>query len=238
VESRKKKLIFVCSGNTCRSSMAEALFRRLLDEDTGLAGEWTVSSAGLTASPGAPAAPMAVEAMSERGLDLSSHRATLLTADMVEDADLIVTMTNEQKRAILGLDPDAGDRVFTLKEYISDPKERRERIQARQQAKAGLDAARERFRRAHREELEALQQRRSALLAELARVEALIDRWEHREAESVTKEQEQVDRLDREIRAFDVVDPFGQPLEVYERCAGELEDAVRRLAERLRSEEG
>ena len=85
------RVLFVCSGNTCRSPLAVAVFRRMLDE----AGrqDITVESAGTGAYDGAPASEGAYLVALEAGLDLSAHRARLLDREMVDQADLILTMS-------------------------------------------------------------------------------------------------------------------------------------------------
>ena len=85
------RLLFVCTGNTCRSPLAEALARREAD-----ARGWThfaVASAGVAAGAGDPASSGSVAAAEAVGLDLSGHRATLLTAEVAEDADLLLAMS-------------------------------------------------------------------------------------------------------------------------------------------------
>jgi protein-tyrosine phosphatase len=97
------RVLLVCTGNTCRSPMAEALARSLLRDRPGL----EVASAGVYASDGGAASPEAVAAMRERGLDLSQHRSRLLTAEMVAEADGIYTMTGSHRRAVLQAFPEA-----------------------------------------------------------------------------------------------------------------------------------
>lgn len=84
-------LLFVCTGNTCRSPLAEVVARRVA-RDRGLEG-LEVRSAGVAASPGAPASGGSVRAAERHGLDLLRHRSTQLTPDLVGWADLVLTMS-------------------------------------------------------------------------------------------------------------------------------------------------
>ncbi|SHE58519.1 protein-tyrosine phosphatase [Caldanaerobius fijiensis DSM 17918] len=111
-----KTVLFVCTGNTCRSSMAEYIFRDMLNKRGDVKGI-KVLSAGISAFPGAMASPEAIEVMKELGIDMSPHRSRALTREMIEKSDLILTMTSEHKRQILSIVPQAENKVFTLKEF-------------------------------------------------------------------------------------------------------------------------
>ncbi|MDI7248011.1 MAG: low molecular weight protein arginine phosphatase [Bacillota bacterium] len=113
-----KRIVVVCSGNTCRSAMAEAMLRKALaDEFGGQADGVVVESAGLFAREGDPASENAMAVMMERGLDISSHRARLLREHVVESADLVLVMTSAHKRVVLGRHPSLEGKVFTLNEF-------------------------------------------------------------------------------------------------------------------------
>ena len=113
------KIIFICTGNTCRSPMAEGLFHAHGGEEkTGL----TAASAGLFTQDGMPASQNAVTAAAERGADITAHRSRMLTAEMAHAARYLVCMTGAHYDRLCELFPDCADKVFTLlPEDISDP---------------------------------------------------------------------------------------------------------------------
>lgn len=111
------KILFVCTGNTCRSCMAEALAGRLLEDRFGTGGEVEVCSAGLAASPRDAASPFAVEAMAWKGIDMSDHRAALLTPEKLLEADLVLTMTRGHREQVNAMFPGHAEKVFTLADY-------------------------------------------------------------------------------------------------------------------------
>jgi len=107
------RLLFVCTGNTCRSPMAEAIARRR-GEELGYGG-LQVRSAGVAAFPGSPASGGALRAAERHGLDLSGHRATLLTAELAAGADLILAMSPSHLMRVIDLG--AGDRAALVTSY-------------------------------------------------------------------------------------------------------------------------
>lgn len=119
MNGKARTILFVCTGNTCRSPMAAALARDYL---RNYAPEVSAFSAGLRAFPEVPASPQAQEIMLELGLDLASHQARLFSAALWSEADLILTMTAAQKEYLReeayssGAEALAG-KVHLLKEY-------------------------------------------------------------------------------------------------------------------------
>ncbi|NDC63785.1 MAG: hypothetical protein EBZ59_07355 [Planctomycetia bacterium] len=113
-------VLFVCTGNTCRSPMAETILRKMLAERFGCRSDEVeargvvVASAGIAAWGGGRASAGAIEAMAEAGCDLSGHESQPLTENLVRQADQIWTMTAAHRAAILAQFPAAGGRVAML----------------------------------------------------------------------------------------------------------------------------
>ncbi|MBI2441189.1 MAG: low molecular weight protein arginine phosphatase [Lentisphaerae bacterium] len=111
----KLQILFVCTGNLCRSPVAEYLLRHALGPRT----PWQVSSAGLFAGQGTPASPPAIEVLQERGINLRPHRSRQVTKEMVDAAALIVVMTSEHLAELKRRFPEAQDRIYLLKSFCS-----------------------------------------------------------------------------------------------------------------------
>lgn len=110
-------ILVVCTGNICRSPIAEELLRRELVRRFGAAAP-DVSSAGTIAWDGNPATPETVIAARERGVEIQGHRARGLTRAMVDEADLVLCMAAEHRRSVIDASPAAADRTFALKELV------------------------------------------------------------------------------------------------------------------------
>lgn len=109
-----QKILFVCTGNTCRSPMAEGLLKKMAKENQ-LTLE--VQSAGMGALAGIPASSEAVEACREKGVDISGHVSQPLTKSLVVESDLILTMTGKHKVMILKKMPGLEPKVRLLSEF-------------------------------------------------------------------------------------------------------------------------
>ena len=107
-------ILFVCTGNTCRSPLAEAIagdrFRK-----TGLDG-WEASSAGLFAKEGTLASSGALEVARENGLDLEAFQSRVLTAEMLAQVDLVLVMEPGHRTGVLNIAPGADMRTYLLGE--------------------------------------------------------------------------------------------------------------------------
>ncbi|HZZ43655.1 MAG TPA: Sua5/YciO/YrdC/YwlC family protein [Tepidisphaeraceae bacterium] len=113
-------VLFVCSGNTCRSPMSEAIARHLIakklniPEDALASKGISVLSAGAMASPGSRATPAGVSALRDLGIDLSKHRSRSLSVELIHQADVIFTMGRSHRHAVLSLVPSAADKTLPL----------------------------------------------------------------------------------------------------------------------------
>src|SRR6266481_1437018 len=122
-----KTVLFVCTGNVCRSPMAEGIFRYAMQGR----GDYRVFSAGLGAMEGQPPSHYAVQAVRELGIDISGQRSRMLTPELVHQADYIFGMTHSHIDTVMLLYPQAAEKTFLLREFddtldffekdISDP---------------------------------------------------------------------------------------------------------------------
>lgn len=112
-----KTILFVCTGNTCRSAMAEGIFKKLLKEREVDKNSYNVLSAGISALPGMSPTSEAISAASEQGVNISQHKALQLHEDLVKKADLILVMSHKHKDYIQKKFPFIKNKVFLLKKY-------------------------------------------------------------------------------------------------------------------------
>lgn len=112
-----KSVIFICTGNICRSAMAHQYMQKRL-KDEGLEETCEVSSCGISAYHGDRPTMHATDVMKKYGVNMEIHRAVPISEVNLRDYDLVLCMTEGHKAATLYMYPDITDKVYTLKEYI------------------------------------------------------------------------------------------------------------------------
>ena len=115
-------ILFVCTGNTCRSAMAEAVARRFIAQNPEQYGQFQVASAGVMCAGPSPASPQAVAVAEQNGCNLSQFTAKQITAELAEQADYIFVMTSSHKRMLDSVLPQCSAKTFLLNAYaMGDP---------------------------------------------------------------------------------------------------------------------
>ncbi|WP_245630348.1 low molecular weight protein arginine phosphatase [Amphibacillus sediminis] len=192
-------ILFVCTGNTCRSPMAQAL---LQEKST-----YHVKSAGLSAIKGIPTSEGAIKALATKGMSYKGSTQPI-TANLVEWSDLILTMTIQHKQRLVTKYPKALDKIYTLKEYVSD-----------EQEDIWLSLKKAYIK---------LEEKRLTVINKHG-IEASDQAWK----DDLKKEQEEIERLEQKLVDYDILDPFGRDQQAYLETLAELDQAIAALIKKL-----
>lgn len=120
---RTLNVLFVCTGNTCRSVLAQAFLERIWEEVSGENRQVNVFSAGVAPAEGLGASEEALAVLRSYGIDFCGHRSSRVTPELVQQAHYIFTMTRGQRDYLLNCFPEVKEKVWLLKEYAGDSSE-------------------------------------------------------------------------------------------------------------------
>jgi len=115
-----KTILFVCTGNSCRSVMAAEMFKKILGPNND---RIRVLSAGVGTVPGMQASEYTIKVLQRESIDATKHRSTAVSKSMIQEADLVITMERYHKYRILEIDPSAKYKVHVLRELGKAPDE-------------------------------------------------------------------------------------------------------------------
>lgn len=113
------KIMFICTGNICRSAMAHRMLEKRAKEENK---DIEVYSCGVFAENGDIPTEEAIQTMKEYGIDLSKHRATNIRNSNIRDMDIILCATSSHKNNVIAMYPELKEKVYTMKEYAGYPK--------------------------------------------------------------------------------------------------------------------
>ncbi|WP_027415226.1 low molecular weight protein arginine phosphatase [Aneurinibacillus terranovensis] len=219
------RILFVCTGNTCRSPMAEKLLQKMAN-DKGLDIE--VQSAGLFASQGFAASDHAVRVLRKKGIECT-HASQPVTPELLEWADIILTMTESHRHTLWQKYPQYENKVYTLKEYTDLSPETNTRTAELDELYRELERKQEAFLAMNREEISRLEDEYQTLYNQLEQVRERLDDWRDQLMKETVEERNRIAVLEQQTPNYDISDPYGGPLEVYEQCAEEISHSLEQL---------
>lgn len=196
-------ILFICTGNTCRSPMAEAVLKHK-------APHWNVKSAGVFAAKGSPIAAHAKEVLKKRNIQFA-HESQPVDQELIQWADYCITMTRAHKDNLKSIEPKYENKYFTLKELVRKSDINNEA--QLQQKMIDFEKDKAQFIKNNQDLNE--------------------EELHHKFSEHFLERYTEICTLQATLENDDIADPFGGTVQMYEETLTELEQAIEDLIEQL-----
>ncbi|QKS72761.1 low molecular weight protein arginine phosphatase [Paenalkalicoccus suaedae] len=218
-----ERVLFVCTGNTCRSPMAEVIFENKKQNE-----DFRAQSAGVHGMEGMPMSEGSRQVLARRGM-MESHQSQGVSPDLLEWSDLTLAMTNAHKQMLIEQYPTYADQIFTLKEYVLDDSNTLQKIEELREHHVQMELKRAQFVTANQDKIERYNETND-MNNQNSKEEELL--------EQLHPHQVAIDRIEWDLPSFDIQDPFGGDDAQYEATYKEMEEAITKLLAKLEKGEG
>lgn len=201
-------ILFVCTGNTCRSPMAEALLKKYNSNAN-------VKSAGVFAGKGAPISGGARQVLEEEGIEVD-HQSQPVTPELLDWADLVLTMSEQHKQSLAMQYDQWQNKYFTLKEYV-----------AGDQAAADWEKLKQAYTEIEEKRIQFINDNRNKYED---------DAMQQKLYEALKEDLEEIHKLENELPSFDISDPFGADVTIYRDTMKEIDKNITFLLKKIDAE--
>ncbi len=221
------KILFVCTGNTCRSPMAKKILEKKAKERNIV---MEVESAGIAAVQGLPASKHARIVIKEYGMN-DDHTTKKVSVKLMDWADFILVMTTNHKRILIDQSPQFSTKIYTLKELSLKHRNKGEETEKLDRLYQQVDIKKQEFFEKNKTDIERLKKQYHSLKTDLNQIEDELQEYNRALKNLLRDELQEIEKIESDMPSLDVLDPFAGDIELYRDTAKEIEAAIDGLLE-------